>query len=113
MSDRKYVTLRYVAIIVRDPDADAPYCAAVPDLGACFAVGNTAEEAKASLPDALAPHIEGMRAAMVAMPPARHRDEILLALDHDVVEDYVIEIEIEPLARSIHHVATNGRTRLS
>lgn len=105
------ITLRYVAIILKEPDG--PYLATVPDLGACFAHGRTIAEAKADLPDALELHIDGMRAEMTAMPPARHRDEILAAVDHDVVEDYVVEIDIEPLARHIHPRPPHNPTRLS
>lgn len=39
---------------------------------------------------------------MTAMPPARHRDEILTTLDHDIVEDYVVEIDVEPSQRLLH-----------
>lgn len=91
MKDRKTITLRYVAIVLKEPDTG--YCATVPDLGTCFAIGRTASEAKASLPDAVALHIEGMRAENTPMPPARHRDEILMAIGYDVAEDYVVEID--------------------
>ena len=70
-------------------------------------------EAKADLADALELHIDGMRAEMTAMPPARHRDEILTSIDHHVVEDYVVEIDVEPLSRHIHSLPSNGPTRLS
>lgn len=106
--NKKTITLRYVALILKEPGAG--YCATVPDLGACFAHGRTIAEAKADLADALELHIDGMRAEGTAMPPARHRDEILMAVDHDVVKDYVIEIEVEPLARRLHQP---GPTRLS
>lgn len=96
----KTITLRYVAIILKEPGEG--YCATVPDLGACFAHGRTIAEAKADLPDALELHIDGMRAEMTPMPPARHRDEILTSLDHDVVEDYVVEIDVEPSQRLLH-----------
>lgn len=88
----KTITLRYVAIILKEEDG--PYLATVPDLGACFAHGRTIAEAKADLPDALELHIDGMRADGTPMPPARHRDEILTSIDHDVVEDYVVEVEL-------------------
>ena len=105
------ITLRYVAIVLKEPDG--PYLATVPDLGACFAHGRTIAEAKADLTDALELHIDGMRAKMTAMPPARHRDEILTSIDHDIVEDYVVEIDVEPLARHIHHMTSAKLTRPS
>lgn len=102
------ITLRYVAIILKEPGKG--YCATVPDLGACFAHGRTIAEAKADLPDALELHIDGMRAEMTAMPPARRRDEILMSIDHDIVEDYVVEIDVEPSQRLLH---PTGLTRPS
>lgn len=107
----KTITLHYVAIVLKE--RDGPYVATVPDLGACFAHGRTIAEAKADLTDALELHIDGMQAEMTAMPPARHRDEILTSIDHDVVEDYVVEIDVEPLARHIHHMTSSKWTRPS
>lgn len=107
----KTITLRYVAIVLKEPDG--PYLATVPDLGACFAHGRTIAEAKAHLTDALELHIDGMRAEMIAMPSARHRDEILTSLDHDVVEDYVVEIDVELRERSIHLQWPHRPLRLS
>lgn len=98
--NKKTITLRYVAIILKEPGAG--YCATVPDLGACFAHGRTVAEAKADLADALELHIHGMRAEGTAMPPARHRDEIQIDIDHHIVEDYIVEIEVEPLARQLY-----------
>jgi predicted RNase H-like HicB family nuclease len=111
MNTNNTITLRYVAVILKEPDG--PYVATVPDLGACFVHGHTIAEAKADLADALELHIDGMRAEMTAMPPARHRDEILTSIDHHVVEDYVVEIDVEPLSRHIHSLPSNGPTRLS
>ena len=111
MNSNNTITLRYVAIILKE--RDGPYVATVPDLGACFAHGRTIAEAKADLTDALELHINGMRAEMTAMPPARHRDEILATVYHEIVEDYVVEIDIEPLLRSIHPMPTSGQTPFS
>jgi predicted RNase H-like HicB family nuclease len=105
----KTITLCYVAIILKEPDES--YWATVPDLGACFAIGKTIAQAKADLAAALELHIEGMRAEMMAMPPARHRDEILADVDHDLVEDYVVEIKVEPLARMLHGITSKSWPR--
>lgn len=104
MNTNNAITLRYVAVILKEPDG--PYVATVPDLGACFVHGHTIAEAKADLADALELHIDGMRAEMTAMPPARHRDEILTSIDHHVVEDYVVEIDVEPSQRLLHQTGT-------
>lgn len=111
MNTGKPITMRYVAIVLKEPDEI--YWATVPDLGACVAIGKTIAEAKADLAVALELHIQGMRAEMMAMPVARHRDEILAEIDHDVIEDYVVEIDIEPLARHIHPRPPHHPTRLS
>lgn len=104
MNSNNTITLSYVAIVLKE--RDGPYVATVPDLGACFAHGRTIAEAKADLTDALELHIDGMRAEMTAMPPARHRDEILTSIDHDVVEDYVVEIDVGPSQRLLHQTGT-------
>lgn len=84
-------TRRYVAVILKEPDTH--YLATVPDFGACFATGKTVDEAKASLPDALALHIEGMIASGLPLPTPLSRVAVLAAVDEPVVTDYVIEIE--------------------
>ncbi len=86
-------TRRYVAVVLKEPDTQ--YLATVPDFGACFATGKTIDEAKASLPDALALHIEGMIADGQKLPPPRSRQAVLGAVDQPVVADYVVEIEPE------------------
>lgn len=111
MNTNTTITLRYVAIVLKE--RDGPYVATVPDLGACFAHGRTIAEAKADLNDALELHIDGMRAEMTAMPPARHRDEILTSIDHDVVEDYVVEIDVEPSQRLLHPHPSHNKKSLS
>ncbi len=84
-------TRRYVAVILKEPDT--PYLATVPDLGACFATGDTIEAAQASLPDALALHVEGMIEDDRPLPAARSRIEVLAAVGQPIVSDYIIEIE--------------------
>ncbi len=97
-------TRRYVAVILKEPDTH--YLATVPDFGACFSTGKTIEEAKAGLSDALALHIDGMRAGGLPLPSSRSRAAVLAVVDEPVVADYVIEIEPEianpagPAARS-------------
>lgn len=81
---------RYVAVVLKE--RGKPYLATVPDLGACFATGETIEAAKASLPDALALHIEGMTEDGRELPLPRSRAEILTSLGKEVADDYVIEI---------------------
>jgi predicted RNase H-like HicB family nuclease len=84
-------TRRYVAVILKEPDTH--YLATVPDLGACFSTGKTIDEAKAGLPDALALHLEGMKAGGLRLPSPRSRIEVLSLVDQPVIADYVIEIE--------------------
>lgn len=82
---------RYVAVVLKE--RGKPYLATVPDFGACFSTGKTIEEAKAGLPDALALHIDGMKAGGRPLPSPRSRAAVLAAVDEPVVADYVIEIE--------------------
>jgi len=100
------ITLRYVAIILEE--SDGGFFATVPDLGACFAYGRSIAEAKTDLIDALKLHMEGMRAEFSTMPPARHHDEILIELGYDIVEAYIVELDVVPLGR-IRYQATQIR----
>lgn len=96
----KTIMLRYVAIVMRRPENG--YMATTPDLGACFGYGDTVAAAKTDLTAALELHVTGMREDMMAMPPARERDEIHTALEHDVIEDYIVEIAVAPQLRTLH-----------
>ncbi|MBK8174356.1 MAG: type II toxin-antitoxin system HicB family antitoxin [Rhodospirillales bacterium] len=84
---------RYVAVILKE--RGKPYLATVPDFGACFAMGDTVDDAKASLPDALALHVEGMIADGRGLPAPRTRIEVLTSLEQPVFHDYVVEVEPE------------------
>jgi predicted RNase H-like HicB family nuclease len=59
--------MRYVIIIEEGPTS---YGAYVPDLPGCVAVGETAEEARALIYEAILLHLESLRAAGEAIPPA-------------------------------------------
>lgn len=89
---------RYVAVVLKE--RGKPYLATVPDLGACFATGETIEAAKASLPDALALHIEGMIADRRKLPSPHTRIEVLASIGKGIAADYVIEIE-PPIGRPL------------
>lgn len=106
-ASEKTIMLRYVAIVMKRPEDG--YMAAVPDLGACLGYGDSVAAAKTDLATALELHIAGMREEMTAMPPARDRDEIPALLDHDIVEDYIVEITVAPLMRTLHPVAAPRR----
>jgi len=87
-------TRRYVAVIMKEPDA--PYVATVPDFGAMYTTGITAEEAKANLPDAVTTYLDGMEADGRSLPEPRSRKAVLADIEEPVVEDYVIEIDVAP-----------------
>ncbi|WP_412033211.1 type II toxin-antitoxin system HicB family antitoxin [Nitratireductor aquimarinus] len=87
-------TRRYVAVIMKEPDA--PYLATVPDFGAMFTLGDTAEEAKANLPDAIETYLDGMGTDGRSLPEPRSRKAVLAHIEEPVVEDYVIEIDVAP-----------------
>lgn len=101
------IILRYVAIVLRRPESG--YMATAPDLGACFGYGDTVAAAKTDLTAALELHVAGMREDMMAMPPARECDEIRAALGHDVIEDYIVEIAVAPLMRTLHPAVATQR----
>src|SRR5690606_33645643 len=84
-------TRRYVAVIIKEPDT--AYLGTVPDFGACFTLGDTIEEAKANLPDAIATYLDGMETDGRSLPEPRSRKAVLAAIEEPIVEDYVIEIE--------------------
>ena len=58
--------MRYAVVIEK---GDRNYSAYVPDLPGCASVGDTLDEVKAEIRDAIAFHIEGMRADGLAVPP--------------------------------------------
>ncbi|WP_084175072.1 type II toxin-antitoxin system HicB family antitoxin [Afifella pfennigii] len=85
-------TRRYVAVIIKEKNS--AYVATVPDLGAMFTTGDTIEEAKANLPDAIATHLNGMETDGRTLPEPRSRKAVLADIEEPVVEDYVIEIDV-------------------
>jgi len=87
----KKIANRYVAVVLAEDGA--PFLATVPDLGSCFATGDTVEAVKASLPDALALHVEGLMQDGQSLPPPRSRHEVLKTVGQPVVADYLIEIQ--------------------
>ncbi len=84
---------RYVAVILKEKDTT--FLATVPDFGACFTTGDSIEAVKASLPDALALHIEGLREDGRKLPTPRSRHAVLAAVGQPVIGDYVVEIELD------------------
>jgi predicted RNase H-like HicB family nuclease len=59
--------MRYVVVVEQ---AGRNYSAYVPDLPGCVATGATAEEAAREIRDAIAFHLEGLRADGLPIPPA-------------------------------------------
>lgn len=57
---------RYVVVV--EGATGTNYSAYVPDLPGCIATGGTVEEAEANIRDAIAFHLEGMRAAGEVIP---------------------------------------------
>ena len=59
--------MRYAVVVEQ---AGKNYSAYVPDLPGCVATGATAEEATREIRDAIAFHLEGLRADGLPIPPA-------------------------------------------
>lgn len=59
------MTLRYVVLVEEGPTS---WGARVPDLPGCVAVGRTRDEVLDQIRDAIALHIEGLRADGAAVP---------------------------------------------
>lgn len=59
--------MEYVVVIERA--ADGSYSAYVPDLPGCVACGDTAEEARAEIAEAVQLHIESLREHGEPVPP--------------------------------------------
>ena len=57
--------MRYAIVIEK---AEANYGAYVPDLPGCVATGNTFDETRREIQEAIAFHLEGMRADGLAIP---------------------------------------------
>ena len=59
--------MRYVVVIERSPDGS--YWACVPDLPGCVSAGDTPEEARRNIQEAVALHIESLREHNEPVPP--------------------------------------------
>lgn len=66
--------MRYVVIIEKGTNS---YGAYVPDLPGCVAVGETPEEVRALIHEAILLHLESMREAGVAVPEPVSRSEYI------------------------------------
>lgn len=82
---------RYVAVILKEKGTN--FLATVPDFGAWFTTGDSIEAVKASLPDTLSLHIEGLIEDRRSLPVPRSRIEVLASVGQPVICDYLIEIE--------------------
>jgi predicted RNase H-like HicB family nuclease len=60
------MTMEYLVIIERTADG---YSAYVPDLPGCITVGDTPEETKRYMAEAIRLHLEGMREDGLEIPP--------------------------------------------
>lgn len=59
--------MRYVVVIERSPDGG--YWACVPDLPGCVSAGDTPEEARANIQEAVEAHVESLREHNEPVPP--------------------------------------------
>lgn len=59
--------MRYVVVIERS--ADGSYWACVPDLPGCISAGDTPEEARRNIQEAVGLHIESLREHNEPVPP--------------------------------------------
>ena len=57
--------------VVVEPEADGQFSSYVPDLPGCASMGDTYEDALANIRDAIAVHIEGLRADNLPIPEPR------------------------------------------
>ena len=57
---------RYVVVIEKVPDSN--YCAFVPDLPGCISTGDTLDEIKQNIREAIEFHLEGMREDGLPIP---------------------------------------------
>ena len=62
--------MRYAIVI---EEGDNNYSAYVPDLPGCVSTGNTLEEVKAEIAEAIAFHLEGLRKDGLPIPPPTSR----------------------------------------
>ncbi|HEX4956443.1 MAG TPA: type II toxin-antitoxin system HicB family antitoxin [Thermoanaerobaculia bacterium] len=64
--------MRYAIVIEK---ADGNYCAYVPDLPGCVTTGQTIEEVEALVREAIAFHLDGLRADGLPLPAPSSRVE--------------------------------------
>ena len=64
--------MRYAVVIEK---GERNYSAYVPDLPGCVSVGDTLDEVKAEIREAIAFHLEGMRQDGVTIPPPASQAE--------------------------------------
>ncbi len=62
--------MRYAVVI---ESAGSNFSAYVPDLPGCVATGDTLDEAEAQIREAIAFHLQGLRADNLPIPPASSR----------------------------------------
>ncbi len=66
--------MRYLVVVEKGPTS---YGAYVPDLPGCIAVGETREEALASIHEAIEFHLEGLKEDGQPIPPPSSSSEIV------------------------------------
>jgi predicted RNase H-like HicB family nuclease len=65
--------LTYEIVIEREEDPKAGYSVYCPDLPGCFSNGGSAAEAKKNMAEAMALHMESLRALGKKIPKPKHR----------------------------------------
>lgn len=66
--------MRYLVVVEKGPTSFGAY---VPDLPGCIAVGETREEALASIQEAIEFHLEGLREDGQPVPPPTSTSEVV------------------------------------
>jgi predicted RNase H-like HicB family nuclease len=65
--------LTYEIVIEREEDTKAGYSVYCPDLPGCFSNGGSVREAKKNMAEAVALHLESLRALGKKIPKPKHR----------------------------------------
>ena len=65
--------LTYEIVIEREEDPKAGYSVYCPDLPGCFSNGGSAAQAKKNMAEAVALHLESLRALGTKVPKPKHR----------------------------------------
>ncbi|MFQ5443771.1 MAG: type II toxin-antitoxin system HicB family antitoxin [Nitrospinales bacterium] len=71
--------MKYLAFIHTEPDK--PYWVSFPDLPGCFTCGDTEEEAKKNIPDALETYLTALKEEGIKVPPPRSEEEIMKTVE--------------------------------